>query len=77
MNPSFPDFCILLGHVETSQLNPNNNSVADLCLSYGNAESLTINKNIDKASITENLIVFLIFNFLFYNKFIWRQLILL
>ena len=77
MSPSFPDFCFLLGHVETSQLNPNNNSVADLCLSYGNAESLTINKNIDKASITENLIVFLIFNFLFYNKFIWRQLILL
>ena len=77
MSPSFPDFYILLGHVETSQLNPNNNSVANFCLSYGKMESLTINESIDKASITENLIVFLIFNFLFYNKFIWRQLILL
>ena len=52
MSSSFHDFCILLDHVETSQLNPNNNSVADFCLSYGNAESLTINENIEKVSIT-------------------------
>ena len=70
----FHDFYILVDHVETSQLIPNNNWLTGFCMGYGNAKSVSLDGFTDRVYWKFNSIFFY---FVFYNKCIFRWLIFL